>query len=172
MSNVLIGIIGVILFIGLALAGALFLGPRFQESTSTSKTAAISQAMSQMSRGAELYRLNEGTPFPAGPPTSLVTKGYLKSIPENPLGNWNFFDFRAADGTYEGNAAYALAGMGMGTDPASLSVCRTINRQSGVAMTNDVPPTAPAPIGQQGCFFVSNAWGGLPNGLLVIYHAV
>jgi len=41
MSNVLIGIIGVILFIGLALAGALFLGPRFQESTNNSRGSAV-----------------------------------------------------------------------------------------------------------------------------------
>ena len=40
MSNVLIGIIGVILFIGLALAGALFLGPRFQAATISSKASA------------------------------------------------------------------------------------------------------------------------------------
>lgn len=88
------------------------------------------------------------------------------------LGNANFFDFRAADGTYIGDAAYAVAGMGWGTEGPLTSACRIINRQSGIAMVNDVPPTAPAPIGQQGCFFVSDAWGGLPNGLLVVYHAV
>jgi hypothetical protein len=170
-SNVLIGIIGVILFIGLALAGALFLGPRFQEATQNSKTASISQAMSQMAKGAQMYRLNEGEPFPAGSPTVLVNKGYLKSIPTNPLGNENFFDFRTASGTYTGNAAYALAGMNMG-DSTHVAVCKAINKQSGIANPGDAPPTADAPIGQQGCFIISNSWGGLPNGLGIIYHAV
>jgi uncharacterized iron-regulated membrane protein len=172
MSNVLIGIIGVILFIGLALAGALFLGPRFQEATTNSKAAAISQATAQMSRGAELYRLNEGVPFPAGAPTVLVEKGYLKSIPENPLGNWNFFDFRAANGSYTGNAAYALAGMDA-ANPTHLAVCRAINKQAGIATAaNGTPPVAAAPIGQQGCFIITNDWGELPNGLMIVYHAV
>jgi type II secretory pathway pseudopilin PulG len=81
MSNVLIGIIGVILFIGLALAGALFLGPRFQESTQNSKASAAIQAVSQISHAANLYRLNEGTDLPVGAINELKDKGYLKSIP-------------------------------------------------------------------------------------------
>ncbi len=62
MSNVLIGIIGVILFIGLALAGALFLGPRFQEATTNSKAAASVQIMKQIADAANLYTVQEGTP--------------------------------------------------------------------------------------------------------------
>ena len=61
MSNVLIGIIGVILFIGLALAGALFLGPRFQESTNNSRASAAVQAVAQVASAANMYRVQEGT---------------------------------------------------------------------------------------------------------------
>lgn len=57
MSNVLIGIIGVILFIGLALAGALFLGPRFQDSTNNSKAAAVVQTMTQLANASNMYRI-------------------------------------------------------------------------------------------------------------------
>ena len=60
MSNVLIGIIGVILFIGLALAGALFLGPRFQESTQYSQAASVMSSLRQASDAAELRMLDLG----------------------------------------------------------------------------------------------------------------
>src|SRR3546814_10920461 len=60
MSNVLIGIIGVILFIGLALAGALFLGPRFQESTNNSRASASVQAVSQIASAANMFEVQEG----------------------------------------------------------------------------------------------------------------
>src|SRR3546814_18801710 len=60
MSNVLIGIIGVILFIGLALAGALFLGPRFQESTNNSRPSASVQAVSQIASAANMFAVQEG----------------------------------------------------------------------------------------------------------------
>src|SRR3546814_7999702 len=60
MSNVLIGIIGVILFIGLAIAGALFLGPRFQESTNNSSASASVQAVSQIASAANMFEVQEG----------------------------------------------------------------------------------------------------------------
>ncbi len=87
MSNVLIGIIGVILFIGLALAGALFLGPRFQESTNNSRASAAVQAVSQVSSAINMYNVQEGRTY--GTDTTgegLVTDGYLKSVPSNPTG--------------------------------------------------------------------------------------
>ena len=60
MSSVLIGIIGVILFIGLALAGALFLGPRFQESSNTSKAAAATQAVQLVANAISLRNADSG----------------------------------------------------------------------------------------------------------------
>jgi hypothetical protein len=80
MSNVLIGIIGVILFIGLALAGALFLGPRFQESSNSSRAAALSQSVFQVASAIEMYELQEGVRRTFGSIDDLVP-GYLKSIP-------------------------------------------------------------------------------------------
>ena len=97
MSNVLIGIIGVILFIGLALAGALFLGPRFQQATQNSKAAAAIQLVTQVSSALSLYALNEGAPVDLGQSGSLalqpgnplyeglVDKGYLKTVTLPPV---------------------------------------------------------------------------------------
>lgn len=82
MSSVLIGIIGVILFIGLALAGALFLGPRFQESTNNSKASAAIQTASQTVSAYNLFTLEDGGTHASGgleTDDPLFTKGYLRS---------------------------------------------------------------------------------------------
>jgi type II secretory pathway pseudopilin PulG len=90
MSNVLIGIIGVILFIGLALAGALFLGPRFQQSTANAKAATIVQALQQIQSAENLYRTVEGKTIPSGSSgeallATLRSGSYLKARPVNPF---------------------------------------------------------------------------------------
>jgi len=81
MSNVLIGIIGVILFIGLALAGALFLGPRFQEATNTSKASAYVSQGKQIADAMQMYRVQEGTVVPINTPIDSLVGTYLKSVP-------------------------------------------------------------------------------------------
>lgn len=65
MSNVLIGIIGVILFIGLALAGALILGDDFRSASRDSKATALVTQMQQVSQALEMYRLKTGSDFPS-----------------------------------------------------------------------------------------------------------
>ena len=119
MSNVLIGIIGVILFIGLALAGALFLGPRFQESSNTSKAAAMVQSLAQISQAVNLYETHEGQDIPDGPVTVLVP-GYLKNIPTNP--GWGS---NPAINT-AGSIRYIFVDAG-----GSEAVCQAILRQTG-----------------------------------------
>jgi hypothetical protein len=140
MSNVLIGIIGVILFIGLALAGALFLGPRFQESTNNSRASAAVQAVSQVANAANMYRVQEGKTdyiLKASPATTdtndLVVAQYLKSIPGNPTG-----------GAIPSLATAGYVTMTLSTNDAA--VCAAINKQSGVT-TNII-----APAGTQGCY--------------------
>src|SRR3546814_16068064 len=91
MSNVLIGIIGVILFIGLALAGALFLGPRFQESTNNSRASASVQAVSQIASAANMFDVQEGRIAAVISDAvvdndDLVERGSMKSVPTKPTG--------------------------------------------------------------------------------------
>jgi hypothetical protein len=83
MSNVLIGIIGVILFIGLALAGALFLGRAFSDAGSTSEAAGISTKMKQTADAVQLYRLTTGETEIASDSPSFLVPEYLKNLPEN-----------------------------------------------------------------------------------------
>ena len=127
MSNVLIGIIGVILFIGLALAGALFLGPRFQESTNNSRASAAVQAVSQVANAANMYQVQEGKSDYST--TNLVSGGYLKVLPSNPTSSTD----APAIGT-------GVVTMKLGTNASA--VCAAIAKQTSGATTT--PATQPA----------------------------
>ena len=139
MSNVLIGIIGVILFIGLALAGALFLGPRFQESTNNSRASAAVQAVSQVANAYNMHQVQEGTS--AADVDELVTDGYLKSVPANATGGTP--PALGADGT----AGYVTMALSTNAD----KVCEAIVKQTQGVDT--VPATFDAATaGVAGCY--------------------
>ncbi|MAM84637.1 MAG: hypothetical protein CL472_08225 [Acidobacteria bacterium] len=63
MSNVLIGIIGVILFIGLALAGALILGEDFMTASASSEASAQLSTGRQIMNAIAMHDLKTGTPL-------------------------------------------------------------------------------------------------------------
>ena len=142
MSNVLIGIIGVILFIGLALAGALFLGPRFQESTNNSRASASVQAVSQIASAANMFEVQEGRiasaiSDPTAGADALVQRGYLKSVPQNPTGT---------------DAAVLVPGslvtMELGNN--AQKVCEAVAKQTGgTILADQAAAAAGAP---SGCF--------------------
>jgi hypothetical protein len=127
MSNVLIGIIGVILFIGLALAGALFLGPRFQDSTQNSKASAAVQAVSQVSSAANLYRTQEGGTLLTGNLDVLKNGGYLKSVPSNPIGTADILLGQSPTTLGSGNPALFVT---MDIPLSAKSTCLAIVRQT------------------------------------------
>ena len=159
MSNVLIGIIGVILFIGLALAGALFLGPRFQDSKISSSAAASVQALSQAANAVELYNLNEGRHFQAIAGSVPVGTEYLKKQVLQPSPNYGVIDLRNADGSYDGDADYALMG---GGGEIGIKECTEIAKQAGLALDADgSAPKSDKPIGSRGCFRLRGVWGPL-----------
>lgn len=89
MSNVLIGIIGVILFIGLALAGALILGDDFQSASSSSKAATIVQGLQQVSNAYAMNTIKSGSTISADQGDNvvalLVASRRLKTAPVNPM---------------------------------------------------------------------------------------
>ena len=79
MSNVLIGIIGVILFIGLALAGALILGDDFRTASSSSKAAAHISQISQIAHAASMYELKTGRRVPDSASPNMLVPRFLKT---------------------------------------------------------------------------------------------
>ncbi len=151
MSNVLIGIIGVILFIGLALAGALFLGPRFQEATINSKAAATVQAIKQVSDAIGLRDLQEGNRLRADQSivTELVGRNYLKSIPANPTSGPDLY---TSDSTGNGSSDPVMYVNIMMTSPQAKSICAAIVRQTGMTADGTIPDgTVVGPTHPVGC---------------------
>jgi hypothetical protein len=142
MSNVLIGIIGVILFIGLALAGALFLGPKFQSASNDSKAAAVMQGLQQTVNAYEMRRLNEGAVISADKGNDvtqmLIDGGYLKSSFRNPL-NRSIGIIAVDDGGTQ-SASKPIASIVMtleaGSNTTARDVCRLIEKRAGVADEN------------------------------------
>jgi hypothetical protein len=154
MSNVLIGIIGVILFIGLALAGALFLGPRFQESTNNSRASAIIQRISQTANAANMFEVQEGSRIAgdAAGITTLVTKGYMKSPPPTDQTVNRIIPINASGGV-TGDPAFIIADL---TGTNAKAVCEAIETQSGGTAANvgETPTEWPNKSKrQQGCYY-------------------
>ena len=140
MSNVLIGIIGVILFIGLALAGALFLGPRFQEATTNSKASAMVQSLSQTANSVNMYRVQEGTPLLASNfvtnMQTLVDSKYLKSLPTNPSYSQGMV---TVDPNGNGSAVpvdHVYSATGPEASSVAKNICVAIERQAGATDPN------------------------------------
>ncbi len=84
MSNVLIGVIGVILFIGLALAGALFLGDQFGSAASKSDASIIMGQLAQMTQAVEMYRLKSGTGAVTCQTVDFLVPRFLRNVPVSP----------------------------------------------------------------------------------------
>jgi hypothetical protein len=153
MSNVLIGIIGVILFIGLALAGALFLGPRFQQSANSSRASATVQAVNQVAQAIHMRDIQEGVSTPAAISiqTGLVDAGYLKAIPGNPTGGSQLYLIDSGGGN-AGTANYAV--MPLKVDGREREICLLIARQTGQSTDGTVPDGAlAAPTHPTGCTY-------------------
>ena len=129
MSNVLIGIIGVILFIGLALAGALFLGPRFQDSSNNSKAAAVLSQTKQVADAAALYRVQEGVEFPTETviDPAVLVPGYLKTAPSGV----NIFRWVGTE--------KSVAFIHLPMTEESERICAAVQRQTGQIKAGDEP---------------------------------
>jgi type II secretory pathway pseudopilin PulG len=145
-SNVLIGIIGVILFIGLALAGALFLGPRFQEATNSSRASAVVAATADVQRAHQMFVLQEGrkqsTSNTRLSTTDFINGRYLKSAPGNPT-----LDGVAGPDTYalgpNNDTTHVLTAVAGSNAKA---ICEVIQKQfrttNADGSINDTPRTA------------------------------
>jgi hypothetical protein len=170
MSNVLIGIIGVILFIGLALAGALFLGPRFQESAVSSTASAAIQMVTQVSHAAAMREMQTGvetkTEGRAG--ESLTADAYLKAVPYNPTmpggltGDASFPIRAVTENTAYGTVGQTVAKVmimriGDSRHPPQ-TICEHIQRgvgKSSIDIATGKVPDAPA-----GCFQAGTGMAG------------
>jgi hypothetical protein len=173
MSNVLIGIIGVILFIGLALAGALILGDDFKNASNASKAATAIANLDQVTQAAAMYQLKTGGPYSLNPIAGLSPR-FLRVSTLTPLKEFGVIDFRGANGfpSAAGNPAFS-AGMGGGTTEATNRICNEINDVFGIAPDADGGPpySAGLPTQNQGCFRLRGTYGDITaNGNFTIIY--
>jgi hypothetical protein len=142
LSNVLIGIIGVILFIGLALAGALILGDDFKAASRDSKVTNLIAKMQQMANGLDMYNIKTGRQFPAMVSiygdTTIVPR-YIKEPYSEPEGGGGPIIY-----IYAGQRYLVLGAL-------SEAMCKGINLNlNGNEIIPDVPQTT-TPVGSMGC---------------------
>jgi hypothetical protein len=171
MSNVLIGIIGVILFIGLALAGALILGDDFKSSSAEAKAAAISSMMQQSAQAINMYQLKTGKVLPsayAGDYATFIGPRFIKTTPVNPVNGMGFLVTHQGGG-HDASPA-VLIYTSLGNDAPAKSVCKAIEDMAGTVDTEAaVQPTSyaarTAANRRFGC--VNNA--GYPGGMYQAY---
>jgi hypothetical protein len=173
-SNVLIGIIGVILFIGLALAGAMILGDDFKTSRASSMAAAEASRLRQVAQAIQMKNLKTGTVHMSGRVTlAALAPRFLKSgVNVDSANGFGYIDGRAANGTLTGAlpAAYVITG---GIDPIARDVCRAAAEGAGMVMAADGgPPSSPVPIGDAGCFRTTDGGFDIGSGMYVMYQRI
>ncbi len=170
MSNVLIGIIGVILFIGLALAGALILGDDFRTASSSSQAAAIVGQIQQTTSAIEMYRLKTGVRSIMTQDTSFLVPRFLKtpavnttSYGANPAYPYwrnvflnNELDTNVNDEAKGQVAGWAMAVIGPENDQKARDTCIAIEEGQGRSSTLGSVRFATAPIGCTISNFIAN----------------
>ncbi len=136
MSNVLIGIIGVILFIGLALAGALILGDDFKSSKASTQAARVVSDMQQISAAINMRNLKLGATMSATEYETNVASLVPRFLKVAPLVPTSGAVYRTVDIDGYGRALpihHLQARLGPPGDETAKSICREIEQQTGAA---------------------------------------
>jgi hypothetical protein len=175
MSNVLIGIIGVILFIGLALAGALILGDDFRSASAASQAASLMSQLKQAADAADMRKLKLGVAYTPAIETDFLVPRFLKTPAVNntsrarmavstwPAPYWyqpQFNNNLYLDAYREPTLAakYLVAPIGPSWDERAKAVCQTISETYGVAtIISTVGNTDPQPAAATGCILGNSA---------------
>ncbi len=130
MSNVLLGIIGVIFFIGLAIAGASFFGQNFLSTKVDARASEYLNQSSQISRAIELYASDNGKlPIQPGaePVDILVANKYMSKRPPGGTSPWAF-----------SAQAKALVTRPEGSAAEGLKVCVAARKRAGMTSPDNV----------------------------------
>ena len=168
MSNVLIGIIGVILFIGLALAGASFLGGTVTDGRTQSDAVQIVTSSQQMVGAVRMYRIRtqRNLPNALDNTSTLISAGILRVAPVNPIAPANIpFTVDAGGNLGSNRPTYVL--MYLGQSERALKACIEIeiqnNRTDRIAastMQTTIPFLTRATTSSAGCHRNLGFFGG------------
>lgn len=185
MSSVLIGIIGIALFMGIAIGSAIFLGPRFEDAQSQSLGSSSIQAVSTVASAVSSYRMATGYAYGAGleDVQKLVDAGFLRSVPANSvvpsrapqiIGS-NGVNYSSSSATQQAIWSPKAVVMSLGTDR---SVCSQIERMLGnIDSGQEVDDTTVSPITATdakaaGCFRTNRNSFSVSSGDYVVYVRV
>jgi hypothetical protein len=179
LSNVLIGIIGVILFIGLALAGALILGDDFKSASNASQAAALMSQLKQAADASDMRKVKLGVSTTPAMTTEFLVPRFLKTPAVNPtpLGRaapddirWkpSFNNNLFGDGFQEpGYAAkYSQAVIGPIDNTRARDICQSIAETYGQTAIPDVRGDGDSRLSSEsGCALVPSggAFDGIPQ---------
>jgi hypothetical protein len=175
-SNVLIGIIGVILFIGLALAGALILGDDFRTASNSSQAAALMSQMKQAADAIDMWKLKTGNAYAPAIETDWLVPRFLKTPAVNPTslarndsthlykieGNNNIYVDNFREPTYAGK--WLMAAIGPQSDAKAATICLEIAQTYGQSTVADMNSTDPIPASPTGCI-LGLSGPGAPGGV-------
>lgn len=133
MSNVLMGVVGVVLFVGLALAGALFLGDTFQQASNRSKAATVQAQLRQVVDATSMARTRLGRPVLTGEVGiySPLMPRFLKKPPSNPIRQGASFFLLDEDGALTAGGEARTAVVYLNNDAVSRRICEDIDRGAG-----------------------------------------
>lgn len=127
MSNVIIGIIGVILFIGLALAGATYFGPRVSQSTAQAQAGMVMSELVEISNAVKVRDQERQIATTGGFDIDFLAPDYVGDVPSNPTEGPAPF-LLDADGNTAGIAAIAALKV---SGNRSAAICNEISRLGG-----------------------------------------
>ena len=165
MSNVLIGIVGVILFVGLALASATFFGPVVKDSIADAKAGGIVRVLTATSNAVVIRNREMETITQGSADSSVLVPNFLSDIPVNPISQ---NPVMMVDETFRpvADARFVVSLMRSSDEDE----CAYLNFAGGGARS--VPTMNATPTRRLGCGRVGVANGVFEVGDLVAFAAV
>lgn len=162
MSNVLIGIVGLMLFVALALAGASFFGPVMGDSVQEGRANGTLRVLSEVAHAVSARNMEMETSTTAAVDASELVPRYLESVPVNPA-NGEAVLIVTSQGTIGGPATYTATKL----RPSESAMCKFINRAGGGGDT--IPTATNLPTQRSGCLKAGTANGPFAAGDYIAY---
>ena len=165
MSNVLIGIVGVILFIGLVVAAATFFGPVAKDSIGDANAGGVIRVLTATSNAVVIRNREMETVTQGSVDSNVLVPNFLEDTPVNPVSQ---APVMMVDATFRpvADARFVVSRM----RPSDEAACAYLNMMGGG--TRSVPTMSSAPSRKIGCARVGVANGVFAVGEMVAFSAV
>ena len=140
MANVLMGIVGVVLFIGMALAGASFFGPVMGDAVLEGRANGLIQVLSTTAGAVSVRNRELETTTTGSINSNILFPDYVDDVPSNPVNGWAVMLL-----TVNGMADTGLARIvGSKLGEADVAMCSYIDKLGGGAGIAINPATGQA----------------------------